>query len=195
VISGPSGAGKGTLIRRVLLHTPALVLSVSATTRPRRKGEVDGRDYHFLTRKQFDERIRAGEFLEWAEYAGYLYGTPRHAVMAELAGGRDVILEIELEGAREVLEQCPEALMMFIMPPSIAELERRLLGRKTESARSLQRRLARAREEMALVQEGVWLAPRQFDYVILNDTVDRASDELAAIIKRTKEEDEQAHRR
>lgn len=169
------------------------MLSISATTRPRRRGEVDGREYHFLSRDEFEARARAGEFLEWAEYAGHLYGSPRRAVEAELAADRDVILEIELEGARKVLEQCPDALMIFIMPPSAEELERRLVGRKTESAHSLRRRLARAREEMAVVREGVWEAPRQFDYVIVNDTVDRAGDELAAIIKRTKEEDEQAH--
>jgi guanylate kinase len=177
----------------VLGRIPRLVLSVSATTRPRREGEVDGRDYYFLDKDEFQARASAGEFLEWAEYAGHLYGTPRQAVEAELAAGHDVILEIELEGARQILERCPDALMIFIMPPSEEELERRLVGRKTESARSLRRRLARAREEMNAVRGGAWEAPRQFDYVILNDTVDRAGEELAAIIKRTKEEDEQAH--
>lgn len=154
---------------------------------------MEGREYYFLSREQFVERACSGEFLEWAEYAGHLYGTPRGPVKRQLAAGRDVVLEIELEGAREILEQCPKALMIFIMPPSLAELERRLVGRKTEDPGSLERRLARAREEMAVVEAGTWEAPRQFDYVILNDTVDRASDELAAIIERTKEEDEQAH--
>lgn len=128
-------------------------------------------------------------------FSGHLYGTPKRAVQEHLAAGRDVILEIEIEGARQVLEQCPEALMIFIMPPSLAELERRLRGRKTESEQAIESRLARAREEMAVVQANAWPGRRQFDYVIVNDSVKRAGEELAQAIERIKEEDEQADSR
>jgi guanylate kinase len=139
--------------------------------------------------------VREGSFLEWAAYSDHLYGTPGPAVRENLHAGRDVILEIELEGARQVLDQQPEALMIFIMPPSLEELERRLRGRKTENEQAIQDRLARAKEEMAAVQGKVWRGRRQFDYVIVNDSVKRASEELAQIIERTREEDEQAHSR
>ncbi len=139
--------------------------------------------------------LTKGSFLEWAAFSGHLYGTPKRAVEEHLAAGRDVILEIELEGARQVLDQCPEAVMIFIMPPSLAELERRLRGRKTESEEAIQSRLARAKEEMDAVQAKAWPGRRQFDYVIVNDSVKRASEELAQVIERTKEEDEQADSR
>lgn len=170
-------------------------MSVSATTRPRREGEVEGRDYFFLSENEFRRWVDEGWFLEWAAYSGNLYGTPRRAVEQHLAAGRGVILEIELEGARQVLEQCPNALMIFIMPPSLAELERRLRGRKTESEQSIAIRLARAKEEMDAVQARAWPGRRQFDYVIVNDSVKRAGEELARAIERTKEEDEQANSR
>lgn len=172
---------------------PDLALSVSATTRAKREGEVEGRDYFFLEPSDFQRLATQGEFLEWAEYAGNLYGTPRTKVEEELAAGRDVILEIELEGARAVAERCPDALLIFIMPPSLEELHRRLKGRRTESEASLKRRLSRAREEIAEIKQGTWQAPRQFDYVILNDNVERASRELADIIRRTREHHEQTH--
>jgi guanylate kinase len=187
--------GKGTLIRRVLEAVPGLSLSVSATTRAKREGEVEGRDYFFLTPEEFRRAAAEGEFLEWAEYAGNLYGTPRKKVEEELAAGRDAILEIELEGARQVAERCPDALLIFIMPPSLEELRRRLVGRNTETEESLSRRLSRAQEETAAVQQGTWEAPRQFDYVIVNDTVERASDELADIIRRTRKNHEQTNGR
>ncbi len=147
---------------------------------------MEGRDYFFLSPEEFLRLAAQNEFLEWAEYAGYLYGTPKRKVEEELAAGRDVILEIELEGAREVAERCPGALLVFIMPPSLAELRRRLVGRGTETATSLRRRLARAREEIAAVRGGNWQAPRQFDYVIVNDNVERASTELAEVIRRNR---------
>ena len=177
----------------MLKRVPGLSLSISATTRPRREDkEVHGRDYFFLSEEEFQSRVDEGTFLEWAQFSGHHYGTPAERVLEELALGRDVLLEIELEGARQVLEHCPDALMIFIMPPSLAELERRLRGRKTESEEAIRRRLARAEEEMAAVTEGTWTGSREFDYVIVNDSVKRAADELARIIERTRDEDEQA---
>ena len=195
VIAGPSGAGKGTLIARLLRELSGIVLSVSATTRPRRLNEVDGREYFFLSRTQFKDWVERGLFLEWATYSGHRYGTPKQAVSDHLNAGLDVILEIEIEGARQVLEQCPAALMIFIMPPSLAELERRLRGRKTESEESIQKRLGRAAEEMAAVAAGEWPGRRQFDYVIVNDSVKRASQELVRVIEQTREGYEQADSR
>ncbi len=195
VIAGPSGAGKGTLIARLLQELTGIVLSVSATTRPRRLGEVDGREYFFLSRTQFKDWVERGLFLEWATYSGHRYGTPKQAVSDHLNAGLDVILEIEIEGARQVLEQCPAALMIFIMPPSLAELEGRLRGRKTESEESIQKRLGRAAEEMAAVAAGEWPGRRQFDYVIVNDSVKRASQELVRVIEQTREGYEQADSR
>ena len=188
VISGPSGAGKGTLIRRILPRFPNLVCSVSATTRERRPNEVEGRDYFYLSEEQFRQSIHRGDFLEWAQFAGHYYGTPRKAVEEHLAAGRDVILEIELEGARQVLENLPGALMIFITPPSFEELRRRLEARKTEGPASIKRRLDRGKEEMEVVLNGVWQAPRQFDYVIVNESMSEASDELARAIQMTKED-------
>jgi guanylate kinase len=188
VISGPSGAGKGTLIRQVLPRFPELLCSISATTRDRRPEEVEGRDYYYLSEEEFRQSVDRGEFLEWARFAGHYYGTPKRAVDEHLAAGRDVILEIELEGARQVLENRPDSLMIFITPPSFAELRRRLEARKTDDPASIERRLARGKEEMEAVLSGVWQAPRQFDYVIVNESIGEASDELARVIQMTKEE-------
>jgi guanylate kinase len=193
VISGPSGAGKGTLIKRVMARVPGLVLSVSATTRGRRAGEQDGREYFFLDESEFQKWIKRHHFLEWAEYAGHLYGTPAHAVQENLDAGLGVILEIELKGAEQVLAQRPDAMMIYIMPPSLVELERRLRGRKTESEEAIRSRLARAEEEMATVQKKVEEGLPALHYVIVNDSVRRAGDQLAAIIELTREQDEQAH--
>jgi guanylate kinase len=168
---------------------PDLVVSVSATTRPRRPGEVEGRDYFYLSDEEFETSIARGDFLEWARFAGHLYGTPKKAVDQQLAAGKDVILEIELEGAREVLGQRPEALMIFITPPTFEELRRRLEARKTDDQASIERRLARGKEEMEAVLGGVWQAPRQFDYVIVNESIRKASDELAGVIRTAKDDD------
>ncbi len=192
VISGPSGAGKGTLIKGAMERLCDVVLSVSATTRPMRSGERDGREYLFLDREQFEEQAAEGLFLEWAEYAGNLYGTPARAVQENLATGLDVILEIELKGAEQVLALRPDAVMIYIMPPSEAELERRLRGRKTESEASIRSRLARAKEEIAIVERKRGLGLPEHHYAIVNDSVERASAELAGIIELTREEDEQA---
>jgi guanylate kinase len=164
---------------------------VSATTRPRRRGEVEGRDYFFLTSEEFERAIQDSEFLEWARFAGHCYGTPKRQVDEHLAAGRDVVLEIELEGARQVLENRPETLMIFITPPSFEELRRRLEARKTEDPATIERRLARGKEEMAAVLGGTWQAPRQFDYVIVNESIRKASEELADVIRTTKEENGQ----
>ena len=174
-------------------RVPRLAVSVSATTRAPRPAEKDGKDYFFLNEARFKEWIAQGRFLEWAEYGGHLYGTPRQGVDERLAAGDDVILEIELEGARQVLDQREEASMIFIMPPSLEELEHRLRLRNTESENALRRRLSRAREEMEAVQGRVWGGRRQFDYVIVNDSAERASDELADVIGEIRRYDEQAH--
>ncbi len=193
VICGPSGAGKGTLVERLLRRFPDLVVSVSATTRPRRsKDEVDGKDYFFLSEEEFRRRVDAGSFLEWASFSGNLYGTPKDEVFGHLEAGRDVVLEIELDGARQIAERFPAALMIFVKPPSLQELERRLRGRKTESEASISRRMRRAEEELEAVEQGTWAGSRSFDYVIVNDSVSRAADELARIVQRTREQDEQA---
>lgn len=170
-------------------------LSVSATTRARRAGERHGRDYFFLSEIEFRRWASEERFLEWAEYAGHLYGTPAAAVRDNLEGGRDVILEIELKGANEVLSHCPEAVMIFIMPPSLEELERRLRGRRTESEEAIRSRLKRAKEEMAEVEKKMRRGLPPLHYVIVNDSVNRASDELAGIIQSIREWDEQADNR
>jgi guanylate kinase len=174
-------------------HMSGLKLSISATTRRKRNGEEDGREYFFLTRDQFAQWVKQERFLEWAEYAGNLYGTPAQAVRHDRDAGFDVILEIELKGAAKVLSQCPDALMIYIMPPSLEELERRLRGRNTECEDDIINRLARAKEEMAEVEKKMGLNRSRLHHAIVNDSVNRASEELAGIIKRTRDEDEQAH--
>jgi guanylate kinase len=167
VVTGPSGVGKGTLIRRLLERVPGLRLSVSATTRPPRPGEQDGRDYYFLKPEEFEKRLLRREFLEHAVYAGNQYGTP----LSEIDRAQDgLVLEIEVEGARQVRERLPEALQVFIAPPSPEALKERLLTRGTDSEEQMQRRLARAEEELA--------AQSEFKHVIVNDDVDTAVAEL-----------------
>ena len=175
VLSGPSGVGKGTVVSRILERLPSARLSVSATTRPPRDGEVDGTHYHFVEDDEFDRLREAGELLEWAEYAGNRYGTPRPAVERALDEGHDVLLEIEVQGALQVREGVEEALHVFLSPPSFAELERRLAERGTEDDHDREVRLATAREE--LDQRG------RFDHVVVNDEVDRAADEIIDLIR------------
>jgi guanylate kinase len=157
------------------------VTSVSATTRAPRPGEKDGREYHFLDDPAFRAAVAAGDFLEWVEYSGNLYGTLRSEVETKLAAGDDVILEIELIGARAVRETMPEAISVFIAPPSMAELAQRLRGRGTESAAAIAKRLDRAEAEVAAAEE--------FDHVVVNDDAGRAADEVAAIIEAQRKED------
>ncbi len=181
VISGPSGAGKGTVIARVRERLDRVLTSVSATTRAPRPGEKDGREYHFLDREAFTAAVAAGDFLEWVEYSDNLYGTLCREVERKLAAGDDVILEIELVGARAVRAAMPQAIAVFIAPPSMAELAQRLRGRGTETAPSIARRLQRAETEVAAAQE--------FDHVVVNDDAGRAADEVAAIIEARRKED------
>ena len=175
MISGPSGAGKGTVIALVKRKLDGVVTSVSATTRAPRPGEADGREYHFLSRQVFEEAVAAGEFLEWVEYSRDLYGTLRAEVDGKLARGEDVILEIELVGARAVRKVLPEAVAVFIAPPSMAELAQRLRGRGTETDEAIARRLSIATIEVA--------AAGEFDHVVVNDDAERAATEVAAIIE------------
>ncbi|MEB3261200.1 MAG: guanylate kinase [Cyanobacteriota bacterium] len=174
VLTGPSGVGKGTLVRELLARHPALWLSVSATTRAPRAGEVDGEHYFFLTPERFARQVEEGGFLEWAAFAGNHYGTPRAAVEETLAAGRPVLLEIEVEGARQVRRSFPAGRQIFVAPPSFAELERRIRGRGTDAEEAIQRRLARAREELA--------AAAEFDAVLVNDDLEAAGLELERLL-------------
>lgn len=175
VITGPSGVGKGTLVRSLLQRHPELYLSVSATTRPPRQGEINGRHYWFIDRNQFQSLIEAQAFIEWAQYAGNYYGTLRDKVETQLDAGVSVLLEIELVGARQIKQNFPTALTIFILPPSTTELERRLRARGQDSADSIARRLERAKVELA--------ASGEFDHQIVNDCLTSAVDQLEAIIE------------
>ncbi len=172
VVSGPSGVGKGTVIQ-ALSHHVSFHLSVSATTREKRPGEVDGEDYHFVTRDEFEAWVAGGRMLEWAEYAGNLYGTPRQPVVEKLQAGHDVILEIEVQGARQVREAMADAVLVFILPPSIDELADRLRGRGDTA--NVAERLETAKRELQSVAI--------FDHTVVNDEVDRAADELRSILR------------
>ena len=174
VITGPSGVGKGTLVSQLLLRQPSIWLSVSATTREPRPGEVEGRSYFFLSRERFERQVEAGGFLEWAEFAGNLYGTPREPVERQLAAGRPVLLEIELEGARQVRRSFPAGFQVLIKPPSLEELERRIRGRATDAEAAIQRRLARAREELA--------AEGEFDATLVNGDLEQAVEALERLL-------------
>jgi len=175
VITGPSGVGKGTLVGRLLSRHPRIWLSVSATTRAPRPGEVEGQSYFFLSREHFEQQVADGGFLEWAEFAGNLYGTPRQPVEQHLAAGRPVLLEIELEGARQVRHSFPAGFQLLIQPPSLEELERRIRGRGTDAEEAIQRRLALARVELA--------AEAEFDATLVNGDLDQALAELERLMQ------------
>ncbi len=174
VISGPSGSGKGTVCRALLERSPTIHLSVSVTTREPRIGEVEGVHYYFVSRERFKEMVAAGEVLEWAEVYGDFYGTPRGPVMGLLDRGRDVLLEIDVQGALQVKERFPEAVLVFLCPPSFEELERRLIMRGTDSAEKIKRRLEWARGEMQAVH--------RYDYVVVNDRVEDAVSKINSIM-------------
>jgi len=175
VIAGPSGVGKGTVVDRLLARDPdRLAASVSVTTRDARPGEVDGVHYRFVGDAEFDRMIERGELLEWAEIVGHRSGTPRRAVERLLEHGKDVILEIDVQGAGQVRDRVPDALLIFLAPPTLEELERRLRGRGTEPEASIRRRLDLAARELA---EASW-----FSASVTNDDVERATDQVAAII-------------
>ena len=175
VITGPSGVGKGTLIEQLLERVSELELSISATTREPRPGEVEGRDYHFLSPEEFRKRIEGGDFLEHASYSGNHYGTLREEVERRLAEGRSVVLEIEVQGARQVRDAMPEAVLIFIAPPDEAVLRQRLEGRGTDSPEAIEQRLRTAEVELA--------ARSEFPHVVVNDEVQNAASELERLVR------------
>jgi guanylate kinase len=175
VITGPSGVGKGTLIRGLLERVPELGLSVSATTRVARPGETDGVDYHFLGADEFDRRAQAGEFVEHATYSGRRYGTLRSELEGRLRRGEPVVLEIELQGARQVRQAMPEALAVFIAPPSREALRARLVGRGTDPPEQIEQRMRTAEAELD--------AQPEFSHVVVNDRLEHATDELEEIVR------------
>jgi len=177
VITGPSGVGKGTLIKKLLERVPDLALSVSATTRQPREGEEHSRDYHFLTEEQFKERRDAGDFLEFASYSGNHYGTLNSELQRCLDKGRSVVLEIEVQGATQVRAAKPDSVQIFIAPPDPAVLRERLRGRGTDSAEAIDKRLQVAEQELG--------AQDDFDFLIVNDDLDKASDELESIVRQS----------
>ncbi len=174
VLTGPSGVGKGTLLKSLIARHPQLYLSVSMTTRQPRLGEMEGRDYYFTTVAKFQQMITAGQFLEWAEYAGNFYGTPKQPVLEAIEQGKTVVLEIELQGARQIANNFPEALRIFILPPSIAILEQRIRARDLDDPAAIAKRLERAKQELAAVSE--------FDWQIVNDDLGEALQKIEAAI-------------
>jgi guanylate kinase len=175
IVAAPSGAGKTTLVKLLLENDPGIRLSISYTTRPPRPGEQNGHDYHFVSVPDFLDKIARGDFLEWAEVHGNHYGTSKSWIETELAAGRDVLLEIDWQGAQQVRKLFPAAIGVFILPPSLDALRRRLSGRGTDSAEVISRRLAAAQDEMRRVGE--------FDYVIINDDLPQALADLLAVVR------------
>jgi guanylate kinase len=176
VLSGPSGVGKDSVIELIRARSPWVWLSVSVTTRPKRDYETDGMHYRFVDPTEFETLVQAGELLEWAQFAGNLYGTPRAAVEEKLRLGIPALLKIDLQGARQVRAAMPDALLVFLAPPSVEELHRRLRGRGTEDPETIRLRLEHADEELA--------AEPEFDVTIVNDSVERAADELVGLLGR-----------
>ena len=176
VYSGPSGVGKGTIRKKVFdRFEDKLFYSISMTTRSPREGEIDGVDYYFVSREFFEKQIEDGNLLEYAEFVGNYYGTPKDKVEEKLAAGYDVMLEIEVDGATQVKQKVDDAISIFVVPPSMEALEQRLQGRKTEEQEIIQKRLEKARREIILA--GL------YDYVVVNDNIDEAADDVVAIIK------------
>ncbi|MCC5605653.1 guanylate kinase [Nostoc sp. CHAB 5834] len=174
ILTGPSGVGKGTLMRSLLERHPELYYSLSVTTRSPRPGEIDGENYYFISRTKFEQLVAEGEFLEWAEFAGNYYGTPREAVLNQIHFGKLVVLEIELEGARQIRASFPSALSIFILPPSFDELEKRIRDRAQDSEEAIARRLLRAQEEIQAADE--------FDIQIVNDDFETALNEIETVL-------------
>jgi guanylate kinase len=176
VISGPSGVGKGTVLKEFLNKNPKFMLSISCTTRNPREGEIDGVNYFFLSKEDFQNCIDNDKFLEWAEFAGNRYGTKKKFIKQCLDEGKNVILEIDTKGALQVKEKMPEAVLIFIAPPSIEELEKRLRGRHTEDEETIQKRLAQVKVELERSQK--------YDYTVINDSVQHAVEEIERIVKK-----------
>ncbi|HPQ80202.1 MAG TPA: guanylate kinase [bacterium] len=176
VISAPSGAGKSTVVSLLRSRFPGLAFSVSCTTRPRRNGEKDGVHYRFIERKNFERMAAEGEFAEWAEVHGELYGTPIGPLEEMLSKGQDVLLDVDVQGGMAIKNSFPDAKTIFLVPPSMEELERRLVGRKTDSPKQIELRLENARIEMGF--------KKSYDITVVNDDVDRAVDELSGIVSR-----------
>ncbi|WP_442603895.1 guanylate kinase [Paenibacillus sp. KN14-4R] len=175
VLSGPSGVGKGTVCTSLRKSSPELIYSVSATTRTPRQGEVDGVNYFFKSHEQFKSMIENDDMLEWAEYVGNFYGTPRQFVEETLRSGKDVILEIEVQGALKVKQKFPEGVFIFLLPPSLNELENRIVSRGTETDESIRSRMSVAVEEMRLMEH--------YDYAIVNDHVETAGNKIKSILE------------
>lgn len=175
ILSAPSGAGKTTLYNGLRRVYPEMELSVSCTTRAKRAGEVNGRDYRFLSKPQFDRLRRRGEFAEWARVHDYFYGTPRKPLERCIRAGRDILLDIDVQGARQIKKACPEAVSVFLLPPSLRELERRLAARGTDGKEIIRRRLANAQGEIGQIIH--------YDYYVVNRQVDEAVDALSAIVQ------------
>ncbi len=184
IISGPSGVGKGT-IREYFMKDEGLNLtySISMTTRSPRKNEIDGKDYIFTTKERFEEAIREGDLLEWAEFVGNYYGTPLSQIERLREEGKNVLLEIEVQGATQVREKCPDAVSIFIIPPSMEELEKRIRGRRSEPEEVVQQRLAKAVREMKMVKD--------YKYVVCNDDPQLAADMITLIIRRHMEQEQE----
>jgi guanylate kinase len=174
VVSAPSGTGKTTVCRGVVERDAGIEFSISHTTRPRRQGEEDGKDYHFVDRAEFERLVAARAFVEHAEYAGNLYGTSVAALDTPLAGGRDLLLEVDVQGALQLRKRRPDARFIFLLPPSLPELERRLRGRNTDAPEVVERRLALVRSELEAVHA--------FDYAVVNENVERTIEALSAIV-------------
>jgi guanylate kinase len=174
IFTGPSGVGKGTIVKQLFSQIDDIKFSVSCTTREKRPGEQDGVNYFYKTQEEFDSMIKNDELLEWAEFVGNKYGTPRKFVDETLESGNDVFLEIEVQGALQVMEKFPEAISIFLVPPKFEDLELRLRQRGTESEEVLHQRLTKAREEMKFVD--------RFDYVVINDNIDQAVEMIKALI-------------
>ncbi|WP_139489826.1 guanylate kinase [Brevibacillus dissolubilis] len=174
VLSGPSGVGKGTVCKALRQYMPELVYSVSATTRKPREGEVDGVNYFFKSKEEFQHMIQNDELLEWAEYVGNYYGTPRKFVEETLASGRDVVLEIEVQGALQVKEKFPQGTFLFLAPPDLSELHNRIVGRGTETEESIRNRMEMAKVEIELMEK--------YDYVVVNDVVESACERIKSIV-------------
>jgi len=174
VLSGPSGVGKGTVCIALRQEQDDIIYSVSATTRSPRKEEIDGKNYFFKTREAFEEMIKHDQLLEWAEYVGNYYGTPRKFVEETIQQGKDVILEIEIQGALQVKEKYPEGIFIFLVPPTLAELKNRILNRGSETADSLLKRMNVAKDELRMM--------KHYDYLVVNDEVSKAVKRIQAII-------------